>query len=244
MPFNLIVDQGNTTCKVAFIRNNTIENITHLQGNAGQTLEPILAPHQFDKAIYASVGSPDKEAETIIKNSTDTVIMMGAETLVPIHIAYNRTTLGVDRLAAAVGAYSISAGKEILVIDAGTAITYERITANGTYLGGNISPGIGLRFKALHHFTGRLPLIPHENLDLDIPEYGKSTQDAILSGVISGLTREIESYINDLYAKYESSCVILTGGDTKYLAQKIHSRALIHPDLVLLGLNRILEHNV
>lgn len=244
MSFNLIVDQGNTACKVAFIRDQKIESITHLQGNAGQALAPILSPHQFDKAIYASVGTLDKDAEAIIKSHTEASIIMDAETSVPIQVAYNRSTLGVDRLAAAVGAHSISPGKEILVVDAGTAITYERITTNGTYLGGNISPGIFLRFKALHHFTGRLPLIPQENLNLDIPEYGQSTQDAILSGVVNGLIREIESYINDLYAKFESHCVILTGGDAKYLAHKVRSRVLIHPDLVLLGLNRILEHNV
>lgn len=244
MSFNLIVDQGNSACKVAFVRNNSIESISFLQGKAGQALVPLIAPHRFDKAIYSSVGLPDEDAEAIVRGCAAASLIMGAETPVPIRLQYDRRTLGADRLAAVVGAYSLYPNTELLVIDAGTAITYERVSAEGIYLGGNISPGLHLRFKALHHFTGRLPLIDPSGISPKIAEYGSSTEEAIAAGVIHGLAGEIDRYIEDLHAKEGQSTVILTGGDANYLAQIIRSRILIHPDLVLLGLNRILEYNV
>lgn len=244
MSFNLIVDQGNSACKVAFVRNNSIESISFLQGKAGQALSHLVAPHRFDKAVYSSVGLPDEEAETIVRSCAAASLMMGTETPVPLRLQYDRRTLGADRLAAVVGAHSLYPNTELLVIDAGTAITYERVSAEGIYLGGNISPGLHLRFKALHLFTGRLPLIDPSGISPKIAEYGSSTEEAIAAGVIHGLAGEIDRYIDDLHAKEGRSAVILTGGDANYLARIIRSGILIHPDLVLLGLNRILEYNV
>ncbi|PVZ08076.1 type III pantothenate kinase [Porphyromonas loveana] len=244
MSYHLIVDQGNTTCKVALVRDHAIENISLLSSTAGEALEQLIGGQQFDGAIYASVGQRDAVAETVVMRSATNVVFMGQDTPVPIRVAYDRRTLGADRLAAAVGAHSLYPNCELLVIDAGTAITYEHIAADGTYLGGNIAPGIQLRFKALHHFTGRLPLVEQPSLSQEIPLYGGTTEEAIVAGVIRGLAHEIDGYISTLHAKTEQARVIMTGGNANYLAQILQSRTLIHTDLVLLGLNRILEHNV
>lgn len=163
------------------------------------------------------------------------------QTPVPISVAYDRTTLGSDRLAAVVGAEYLSPGCELLVIDAGTAITYERVSADGLYLGGNISPGLHVRLKSLHGFTSRLPLL--DDMDYTLG-YGLDTISAMQHGVALGVVYEIEGYINSLRRDYPQLKVYLTGGDADQLAAVVEMTGVeLSHDLVLLGLNRILEYN-
>ena len=146
-------------------------------------------------------------------------------------------TLGSDRIAAAVGAWYEAPGRNMLVIDAGSAITIDFIGKDGKYNGGNISPGIKMRLKALHEYTDRLPLIEKEG---DTPALGYNTETAIRSGVINGICHEIDGYINEFMQKYCDVLVFLTGGDEKPLKNRIKNRIFADKYLVAKGLNRIL----
>ena len=146
----------------------------------------------------------------------------------------------MDRLAAAVGAWSIQPGHDLLVVDAGTAITYDFVSADGTYRGGNIAPGIELRLRSLHEHTGALPLVKAKG---DAPMFGTDTETAIRSGVINGVRKELEGYVNELRSIYPSLLVFLTGGDAEFFDIKAKSTTFAVPDLVLRGLARITEFN-
>jgi len=139
-----------------------------------------------------------------------------------------------------VGAHNLFPDSNILVIDAGTAITYDLLTAEGTYLGGNISPGIEMRFKALNQFTGKLPKI--EKADQNIL-FGKTTEQAIRAGVQNGVVYEIEGTINSFKDFYKNLKVIITGGDAEFFEKKLKNSFFVSPNLTNLGLNRILEYN-
>ncbi len=150
-------------------------------------------------------------------------------------------TLGYDRIAAAVGAYTIYPGKNVLVIDAGTAITYDIVTAKGEFLGGNISQGLEIRFKSLNKYTNRLPIL--ERPEERPPLLGSSTREAIQSGIVNGLLFEMDGFIEAISKEYPKLQVVLTGGDAKYFVGKLKSSIFVDPNLNLIGLNRILEHN-
>ncbi|MCD8193274.1 MAG: type III pantothenate kinase, partial [Tannerellaceae bacterium] len=150
-------------------------------------------------------------------------------------------TLGKDRLAAAVGANYLQPGKDLLIIDAGTAITYEVVEAAGIYTGGNISPGMTTRFRALNHFTEKLPLVAEKE---DIPPIGYNTETAIQAGVVNGIIYEMDGYINDLRVKYPGLLVFLTGGHSFYFERRLKNSIFADINLVMTGLNRILEYNV
>ena len=129
----------------------------------------------------------------------------------------------------------------MLVIDAGTAITYDLVTADGCFVGGNIAPGMGLRFKALHEHTGQLPLVAAEG---DTPVVGYDTETAIRSGVIHGLLGEIKSYITDLKLSHTNLMVFLTGGDGKFIHSRLDQENIIYYEhLAAEGLNRIYLYN-
>ena len=164
-----------------------------------------------------------------------------ASTPVPIKNDYSSpSTLGMDRLAAAVGAWSIEPGHDMLVIDAGTAITYDFVSASGVYKGGNIAPGKDLRFKSLHEHTGALPLVEDNGV---VPMLGNDTETAIRSGVLNGIRYEMEGYIEKMGCLFPSLLVFLTGGDAESFDIKAKRRIFALPNLVLRGLVRIVEYN-
>ncbi len=158
----------------------------------------------------------------------------------PLENAYqSASTLGSDRLAASIGAYTLYPSANVLVIDAGTCIKYNFTTAANQYLGGGISPGLAMRFKALHHYTGKLPLVEPGS---DIPALvGRDTQQSILSGVIAGSVAEIDGIIGRYSAQYPSLISVITGGDSEYLAKQLKSSIFTHQNLVLKGLNHSLN---
>jgi type III pantothenate kinase len=166
---------------------------------------------------------------------------MSAALKMPFRIAYETPeTLGPDRLAAASEAWTQKSGNDLLIIDIGTAITYDIVTADGVYRGGNISPGIGMRFKALHHFTGKPPLVDKEGLRTDI---GVSTETAIREGVLQGVCYEIDGYMQSYSLKYPKLLVFLTGGNSILLDNRTKSRTFADSLLVVKGLKRILDLN-
>jgi type III pantothenate kinase len=150
--------------------------------------------------------------------------------------------LGSDRISAAVGGYYLYPNKNVLVIDAGTCIKYNFTNSNNQYLGGGISPGIEMRFKALQKFTDKLPLI---EIDLNFNSLiGASTQSSILSGVLNGTISEIDGIINLYKLQFPDLICILTGGDSQYLANRLKNSIFTHQNLVLKGLNNILNYTI
>ncbi|WP_460500536.1 type III pantothenate kinase, partial [Hymenobacter agri] len=131
-----------------------------------------------------------------------------------------------------------------LVIDAGTALKFDLVTADETYHGGSIGPGLAMRLRALHAFTGRLPLLELPAADATIPLVGDSTTGSMLSGVVNGMVAEIEGLLAQYRQRYPGLGVVLTGGDAAFLAARLPKCIFVVPELVLLGLNRILAYHV
>ncbi len=149
--------------------------------------------------------------------------------------------MGYDRIAAVTGAHTIYPNNNVLVIDAGTALTYDLVTAEGEYLGGNISPGMNMRFKALNKFTNRLPLLSINDEEIDL--LGTSTEKAIKSGVVNGVLMEIEGFISSVSQKFTDLKVVITGGDAFSFEKRLKSSIFVISHLNLIGLNRILDYN-
>ena len=239
---NLIIDQGNTTTKIALMEGNTVVRFLRSLDIELDQLDEFLAGIRPQYGIFSSVRNIDPLFLNLLKGRADLFLIFDNLLRLPIIVDYKTPeTLGKDRLAAVIGAQTISPCRDLLVIDAGTAITYELLTIEGTYLGGNISPGLTLRFKSLHLFTEKLPLVKQE---IEVPPLGKSTEEAILSGVVLGIVKEMEGYINEFRLKYPNLLVFLTGGDAAYFESRLKSRIFANKNLVLTGLNRLIEYNV
>jgi type III pantothenate kinase len=169
-------------------------------------------------------------------------LILNRDTQIPLKNAYKTPeTLGKDRIAAAVAAWHEFPGKDLLVIDAGTAITMDMVTKPGEFLGGAIAPGIDLRFKALHTFTGRLPLIKRKNINYLT---GTSTEESINSGVINGIAAEIDGIIDKYKILYPDLITIFGGGDSKFLHKRLKNSIFALPNPVVNGLHTILNYNI
>ena len=238
---NLIIDIGNTAAKLALFDGDTIVEVVRDSNRTLERLPELCRTYTIEKAIVATVIDLSREALARLEGLALPVLWLDAETPLPVENLYETPrTLGYDRIAAAVGAYGQFPGRDILVIDAGTCITYEFIDAAGRYHGGNISPGLQMRFKALHGFTGRLPMVEAEGRRLPL---GKDTDTAIRAGVWKGIEYEISGYIVDLKHKYPELLVFLTGGDDFSFDTNLKSIIFADRFLVLKGLNRILNYN-
>jgi type III pantothenate kinase len=163
-------------------------------------------------------------------------------TILPIRNSYQSPeTLGRDRIAAAVAGYFLFAGRDVLVINTGTAITYDLINSAGEYLGGSISPGMNMRFRALHTFSGKLPLITY-SAQSDLT--GKDTTGSILSGVIHGITAEVEGVAERYREQYPDLKIVFSGGDMEYFVNRLKISIFAFPNIVIYGLHKILQFNV
>ena len=163
------------------------------------------------------------------------------DTPLPVTVDYRSPkTLGSDRIAAVIGARAEAPDRDILVIDAGTCITYDMITATGHFLGGNIAPGIKMRLRSMNKFTEKLPVVEKNG---DTPLLGYDTETAMRSGAILGACYEIEGYIRSLTEKNVKISIIFTGGDAKYFVKRIKNAIFAKCELVICGLNRILDYN-
>ena len=223
----LLADFGNTRVKAAVLENGNLRHVDDIE------------KVDVDGGMWCSVHPLDPSVVEWM--SSHGMKQLTAHTPIPLTNAYSSPeTLGMDRLAAAVGAFSMQPGHDLLVVDAGTAVTYDFVSADGKYTGGNIAPGIGLRFESLHKGTGALPLVSARK---DVPLFGKDTETAILCGVINGLRHELDGYIASLSSDNPSLLVFLTGGDAEFFDIKAKSRIFAVPDLVLRGLARIYKYN-
>jgi len=237
----LIVDIGNTFTKLGvFDKSNNITDLISLPNN-NQQIYDYITSHSIKKAIIANVGEKNIKLIELLKKLEISIIIFNNKTPIPIKNLYaTPETLGADRLAAIVGAYSLFSMQNILIIDAGTALTIDFINKKAEYLGGNISPGMEMRFKALNQFTKKLPKISkNENFNF----IGNTTESAIISGVQQGMINEIEGYINRFYKEYNGLKIILTGGDSFFFEKNIKNTIFANSELVLIGLNYILQYN-
>ena len=238
---NLIIDIGNTVAKIAVFKDKDIVEILYDSNQTLECLSDICAKYADEKAIVATVIDLNERVLAQLKSLPVSLLWLNEKTLLPVENLYETPeTLGYDRMAAVVGAYEQFPGKDILVIDAGTCITYEFIDAAGRYHGGNISPGVQMRFRALHEFTGRLPLVFREGRRLPL---GSDTDTAMREGVLKGMEYEISGYITAMKHKYPELLVFLTGGDDFSFDTNLKSIIFADRFLVLKGLNRILNYN-
>ena len=235
------MDIGNSTCKmVAFRGDEPVEEIK-AEHEWLPCLRAFQSKYAFRGGIVGSVRDLTACEEEALQSLTFPMLRFTADTPVPITNRYRTPeTLGSDRLAAVIGASSLKPGKDLLIIDAGTCITYEVIDARGNYWGGNIAPGMQMRLRALHEFTARLPLVEAEG---DVPGMGYSTETAIRSGVLRGMKYEIEGYIKSMRAKFPRLEVFLTGGDRISFSTDIKNLIFTDRYIVPRGLNRILDYN-
>jgi len=239
---NLILDIGNTRTKVSIFSNEKL--IEHLSINIVDEnfLLSFLNKYAIKRCIVSSVSDSSEQIISLLPNNVNT-IKLNKKTLLPIKNNYaTKATLGSDRIAAACGAFHLYPNSNVLIIDAGTALTYEFINNNNEYIGGGISPGIEMRFKALNSFTSKLPLLNKKNISPNL--IGNSTDSCIESGVLNGIFAEVDGIIDRYKQYYTNLKVILTGGDTKSFDKNLKNSIFAIPFLVEIGLNRILNHNV
>jgi len=243
---NLIIDIGNTKIKTAvFDKNNKLQHIqTVLVENFFDVINFVLKEFPVQYAMISQVGKPVKGVKNFFRQKNIPLYFVQARMKLPFEIAYQSPeTIGADRLGLVAGAWSKTPGKNLLIIDAGTCITYDFIDKNAVYHGGAISPGIYLRYKSLNDYTANLPL-------LKIPEKhpveltGKNTESSIQSGVIQGVVNEIEGFIVKYNLKYPDFTVYLTGGDQKVLDRYIKNKIFVSSKFLLLeGINYLLNLN-
>lgn len=239
---NLIIEQGNTSSKVAVYEGTQIVASFVFKKFGISVIAPLFDRYDLTGGILSTVIDTDEALLAYLEGRLNHFVFLDQNVALPITVRYRTPeTLGRDRLAAAVGAYSLHPDRNLLVIDAGTAITYELIEAGGIYCGGNISPGMTTRFKALHAFTRKLPLISETP---EIPAIGTDTETAIQAGVVNGIIYEMDGYIESLRKKYPDLLVFLTGGHSFYFERRLKNSIFADINLVLTGLNRILEYNV
>lgn len=239
---NLVIDYGNTNIKLAcFDKNKIIKLETYKNLSVNDLTNFTKNYPEIKSAIISSVVKyPEAIKKFLSKNFN--FIELNNTTPLPIINKYKTPeTLGNDRIAAIVGANSLFPYKNIIVIDAGTCITYDFINSENKYLGGSISPGLKLRFKSLYNFTDKLPLINDAINKNDIKLIGNTTKTCIISGVVNGIISEIDGIINQYEKKYPEIIKILCGGDSIYFDKRLKNSIFANPNIVLTGLNIILN---
>lgn len=239
---NLIIDTGNTAVKLAvFSKKNIIFNITVEYDNFISEVENIFSLHpKINQAIISSTKNIEEKITKVIKTFCS-LHTLSHESRVPFTNAYVAPkSLGVDRIVLASAAFNYNPNGNTLVIDAGTCITYDFINGVGVYLGGAISPGVVMRYKAMHRQTDKLPLL-HRKDPLDI--IGNSTETSMHSGVVNGVCAEIDGVIQQYKARFADLTVILTGGDAQFLSNRLKNTIFANSNFLLEGLNDLLEYN-
>jgi len=238
---NLVIDIGNTLTKVFIYKGDRPIANSVYQTLTVQDLQKIFSKHEVKATILSSVITTNKGVIAFLKKNS-AFIELNASTILPLKNRYKSPeTLGNDRIANAAGAVKIFPGKNCLVIDCGTCVKYDFIKAGKEYLGGAISPGLLMRYTALHQFTSKLPLIKPSR---DVKMTGANTEESIISGVQLGMLNEMEGSILRYRKKYKNLKVILSGGDAPCFAHLFNFPIFAAPKLTSTGLNEILQHNI
>jgi len=241
---NICIDQGNSRTKVALFDGNG-KMIKHLvyKSFSSADAERLFALYPIENSIISSVVNLEPSMVNALHRLSKQFVLFDHHTPVPIQNDYQTPeTLGQDRLAAAVGASWLCPNDNLLIIDVGSAITYDFVSEDGHFLGGNIAPGIKMRFTVLRTMTKKLPQVEVDEQEL-IPLYGQQTRDAIASGVIRGIIFEVKGYMRVMQERTQHFRTFLTGGNAPYVLHAVKDNIQYEKQLVLIGLNRILEFN-
>ena len=247
---NLCIDQGNSRTKVALMTDEgkMINHFIYKQFSSAE-VERLFDLYEITDSIISSVVNIEAAIVNTLNRRSQHFVLFDHMTPVPIINRYDSPqTLGQDRLAAAVGAKKLCPQENLLIIDAGSAITYDFVSAEGEYLGGNIAPGLKMRFTMLQRMTKKLPLVEVDENEL-IPLFGKNTRDAIAAGVIRGVAYEVKGYMRTMHEKMPHFQTFLTGGNAPYVLNNVRTsrneKRELHyeKNLVLIGLNEILVFN-
>lgn len=240
--FLLTIDIGNTAVKLSVFEDERLVHAVRGRGLGPEAVDAMLDYCSVDGIAYCAVGSDEHGIRRTLEEG-DIPFLALDQARLPVEIDYlTPSTLGQDRIAAAIGA--VTPGGSALVVDAGTALTCDAVV-DGRFVGGNISPGVGLRFESLHQYTARLPLV---GADGDTPQFGVDTETAIRAGVVGGVTAEIVNDYRNLTTRFADHDIklILTGGDARLLAPLLGQHGLdptIDDDAVGRGLVRIYNYN-
>ncbi len=233
----LILDIGNTRVKTGYFQNEELTDVSIYDS-------PEQIPAQnVDLVFYSNVSNVD--IESIKKKFNNSHIQeFTRKTKLPIHLDYETPeTLGLDRIAGVVGANAEFPNRNVLVIDMGTCITLDLIDSSGCFQGGVISPGYKMRARAMHSFTGKLPLLEKEELYTDSGSIGKSTRSCMQKGAFDGVRYELQGFIKEFSSIFDELTIIMTGGDHSFFESKIKAPIFVRPNLILKGLHTIFEHN-
>ena len=238
---NITIDIGNTQVKTGvFEEQKLVHKVNFPHSMLKSQVEALVSEFPIERGIVSHVSRLDKENLKELQRHFQ-VIVLNRDTRLPFENRYaTPETLGVDRMGLAAAAVSKYPGRNVLVIDSGSCITFDFVNANSQYLGGAISPGIEMRFKAVNAYTANLPLLRPE---ATIPEKADSTDKAIPRGILNGVICEIDCTINQFKAEYPILTVVLTGGDANFLANNLKSSIFATPNFLLEGLNSILRYN-
>ncbi|MFD0964345.1 type III pantothenate kinase [Pseudofulvibacter geojedonensis] len=239
---HLIIDVGNTRAKLAVYENNSLKKrwVVEKKNLLNKSLKILKNDPDISHAIISSVAHLDEKGLNEIDKKAK-LLVLNKDVAIPFKNLYaTPKTLGVDRIALIAAAAHQYPGKNILVVDAGTCVTFDFLNSNNEYLGGAISPGLTIRYEALHKLTAKLPLLKPEQIEDFI---GDSTATSMHSGVVNGLVQEIDGVITQYKNRYKELTVILTGGDTNFLAKSLKSSIFANSNFLLEGLNVILEIN-
>ncbi|MFI3292220.1 MAG: type III pantothenate kinase [Rikenellaceae bacterium] len=238
---NLIIDIGNSRVKVAVVDGQAIVAEDASDDYSSQIIKTLAHKYDISRAIVSSTRGVQREVVESVRAIVGHCLLFDASVKVPLAIQYSTPeTLGRDRLAAAVGAREMFGEKDMLIVDFGTAITIDLVSRSGGFEGGAISPGVMLRFRALHEFTASLPLC---DPTFDVVDVARSTKEAIESGVMNGICFEIEGYISQFLQKYDELSIIFVGGDAKFFEKRIKNTIFVNRELLFRGLSRILDYN-
>ena len=236
----LTIDIGNTLAKLAVFQNNEMLDFQSVERLEAKHISEILNQFSLDGYIVSSVAKMPDFLQDLLRGVKH--VKFDHQTSIPITNKYETPeTLGLDRLALAVAATKLAPQTDVLVISAGTCITYDFITSKNEYIGGAISPGLRMRARAMHEFTERLPLV---DLPMEIGYCGSNSTSAIQSGILKGVQDEIEAKIVFFKEGNPAGKIFLTGGDQNYLVNSIKNRTFAVSNMVLIGLNEILQHNI
>jgi len=244
---NLVIDIGNTYTKIAVFERDELVYNNQYQSVDVILLNEILAVHPVKTAIVSSVKKKDDpEWDALLTGGIRIMYFNAAMKGRVINHYLTPATLGLDRLAAVIGANYLYPAQNNLIIDGGTCITYDYVDAGGNYFGGSISPGLNMRYKALNYYTAGLPLINADNA-FDEP-YGNSTTTAILSGVQNGIKYELEGFVKKYKKDEQELNIVLCGGDSIFFDTLLKNSIFapyikIEPYLVLKGLNAAIQNN-
>lgn len=238
----LCIDWGNTRVKAATFQDDQLVNEYNFSEEEALTrLMGIIEEYKPQAAILSSVANHPPELKVLLQEHTR-FLTLNSQTSLPVMNAYHSPeTLGADRLALAVAANNLYPDNNNLVISVGTAITYNFVHKNKAFRGGNITPGVEMRFRALHEYTDKLPLVSELG---ELVILGYDTETSIRSGVLMGIAAEIDGMINLYREQYPDLNVVLTGGNANLFADKLKNRIFADSQLLLKGLNTILRHNV